>query len=60
MLRKMHHQLYLAALAAAEKETDMEEKDVHVCPVCGVTFEGEVPDTCPVCNAKKESFVKIE
>jgi rubrerythrin len=31
----------------------------HVCQVCGFIAEGEPPDQCPICNAKKETFNKI-
>ena len=32
----------------------------YVCSVCGYTAEGEAPETCPVCGAVKEVFVKQE
>ena len=56
----VHHKLYTSALEAAENGKDLPVKDVYVCQVCGMTVEGEAPDTCPVCNAKKEKFKKIE
>ncbi len=59
-VEKIHHELYSKALAAIEKSADMEEKEVWVCPVCGMTVEGEPPEKCPVCNAKREAFVSIE
>ena len=33
---------------------------LYVCEVCGHTAEGEAPDICPVCGAKKEKFTKID
>lgn len=60
-VEKVHHQLYSAALAAAEKSEDLQEKEIWVCPVCGMTMEGpDIPEKCPVCNAKRESFILIE
>jgi len=56
---KVHAVMYGKAKKAVEAGTDMELGDVYVCPVCGFTMEGTVPDTCPVCNAKKESFKKF-
>jgi len=34
--------------------------DYYVCQVCGNTVEGEAPDECPVCGAKKQAFKKID
>ena len=28
----------------------------YVCEVCGYVAEGEAPERCPVCNAKREQF----
>lgn len=56
----IHHKLYTAALKAAESGKDLPVKDVYVCQACGMTIEGEAPDNCPVCNAKKSIFKKIE
>ena len=53
---KIHHQLYEEALKAVEEGKDREAKDVYVCSVCGMTFEGEAPYKCPVCNAPKEKI----
>jgi rubrerythrin len=56
---KIHSTMYQKALDAVNKGGDLELGDVHVCPVCGFTMEGTVPDYCPVCNAKKEKFIKF-
>jgi len=34
--------------------------DYYVCSVCGYIAEGEAPDTCPLCGAKKEAFKLVE
>jgi rubrerythrin len=59
-VEKIHHELYTKALEAAEKGEDLEEQEMYICPVCGYTAEGETPDECPVCGAKKKVFKKIE
>lgn len=59
-VEKIHHQLYNAALDAAQKGEDLPEKEMYVCPVCGYTVEGQPPENCPVCNAKGSVFTKIE
>ena len=35
------------------------DTDYWVCKVCGNTVEGEPPDECPVCKAKKVAFYKV-
>ena len=59
-VEKVHHVLFTNALAAAEKDADLEETEIWVCPICGITMEGNPPDICPVCNAKKDTFILIE
>ncbi len=53
---KIHAKLYSAAKAAVEGGNDAELGHVHVCSGCGWTGEGEAPDECPLCGAKKEKF----
>lgn len=52
-----HAKLYKLALLhlAEEKETTY-----YICTVCGYISDGVFPDDCPVCEAKKEAFKKIE
>jgi len=59
-VEKIHHELYENALKAAESGRDLEKKEIYVCPVCGYTHEGKLPDKCPVCGAPKDKFKKIE
>jgi len=54
---KMHAEMYSAAKAAVESGEDAQVGQVYICSVCGWTGEGEPPDNCPLCNAKKERFV---
>lgn len=56
---KIHAQMYTHAKQAASGNKDVEFKNVFVCPVCGHTVEGEAPDYCPICGAKKEVFKKF-
>ncbi len=53
---KMHKALFEKAKAAVDKGNDAELGPIQVCSVCGYTVEGEAPDNCPVCKAKKEKF----
>ena len=56
-VEKVHAALYQKALDNLE---DLEAADIHVCSVCGYTCEGEAPDECPVCQAKKKAFFKVD
>jgi rubrerythrin len=56
-VEKIHAELYKKALAAMGSNQDV---DYFVCQVCGNTAEGEAPDECPVCKAKKQAFKKVD
>jgi len=53
---KTHAALFQKAKEAVDAGRDVELGPVHVCQVCGWTHEGELPDVCPVCGAKKDKF----
>ena len=56
-VEKIHADLYKHALENLGKNPDV---DYYVCQVCGNTVEGEPPDKCPICNAPKKMFKKVE
>ncbi len=56
-VEKIHAALYKKMLENLGKTPDV---DYWVCQVCGMTVEGEAPDTCPVCRAKKQAFKKVD
>ncbi len=56
---KIHAQMYKKAKEAALKNKDIELAEVYICSVCGYTKEGEVPEYCPICGAKREFFKKF-
>jgi len=53
---KVHAKMYTAAKSAVDGGNDAELGHIHVCSSCGWTGEGEAPDECPLCGAKKEKF----
>lgn len=57
-VEKIHHDLYQKALDTLGQPE--QEVDYHVCSVCGYTLEGEPPEKCPVCNAAKKAFFKVD
>jgi rubrerythrin len=53
---KQHLALYQKARQALEEHRDVDLGPIQVCEVCGYTLEGDAPERCPVCTAKKERF----
>lgn len=59
-VEQIHEGLFSKALGAMDSGQDMEEKSVQVCPVCGNTFVGDAPGTCPICGTEQSKFMKID
>jgi len=53
---KTHAEFFQRAKEAADSGSDLELGPVYVCGVCGHTVEGEAPDPCPICKAKRNKF----
>ncbi len=51
---KIHAEMYTNAKLTVDKGQDPSIGKMNVCSVCGWTGEGNTPDNCPFCNAKKE------
>ncbi|MBR9676142.1 rubrerythrin family protein [Candidatus Woesearchaeota archaeon] len=60
IVEKEHEALYKKALVNVETGKDLDATDMNVCQVCGHTVEGDAPEVCPVCQATKDKFKKIE
>ncbi|MBF0461171.1 MAG: rubrerythrin family protein [Magnetococcales bacterium] len=58
-VEKVHHHLYGKAMVAVTAEQDLPEGDFYLCPVCGHVEMGQAPDQCPICNLKKDKFIKM-
>ncbi len=56
-VEKIHAGLYKEAL---DNLGNNKEVDYYVCQICGNTVEKGAPDKCPICNAPKEMFRRIE
>lgn len=52
-----HAKLYKNAI---EHMLEERETAYHVCTVCGYVVDGDPPDNCPVCNAPRERFEKVD
>ena len=55
----VHAKLYQMALEAVRQGKDLAETAFYLCPVCGHIELGKAPDSCPICGAKKEKFVRV-
>jgi len=53
---KTHAALFKQAKEAVDGEHDLELGPVQICEVCGWTYEGEAPDECPICGARRDKF----
>lgn len=58
-VEEVHHDLYQKALAAVEAGSDLSDRPVFVCEVCGNTVYDAAPDKCEVCLVPKERFTLI-
>lgn len=56
-VEERHAQLYKGALDYLVKE---EVVDYYVCDICGYVAERDAPDECPICQAKREFFKRVE
>ena len=54
--QKIHEKMYADARRVAEGGRDIEIVPMSICPICGHTVEGDVPEVCPVCGARGETF----
>ena len=54
---RIHAAMYAKAKQAVDAGGDVELGPVQICSVCGHTVEGDAPESCPVCGARKERFM---
>ncbi|HUT01509.1 MAG TPA: rubrerythrin family protein [Phycisphaerae bacterium] len=54
---RIHAAMYTKAKEAVDAGNDVELDTVQICGVCGHTLEGDAPDTCPICGARKDKYV---
>ena len=59
-VEKIHHELYSRALSSLKSGKSLEIAPIYVCPVCGNTVVGNLPDKCSVCGLPKEKFIEAK
>jgi rubrerythrin len=57
---KIHHGFYTRAAESLAGGKDIPLVKMMVCSVCGHTVEGEAPEVCPICGAKRERYFDVE
>ncbi len=53
---KVHGDIFHNLKALAARNSDAEDKDIHLCPVCGWVGFDPAPDKCPICDTSKKIF----
>lgn len=56
-VEEMHASLYKKAINDMMAER---QSTYQVCTICGYITDGDVPDQCPICQAKREKFKLVE
>lgn len=59
-VEEIHYNLYRAALEAVKGGSDLPERNVYICRICGNTVYDEAPGKCEICGAPKAQFAEIE
>lgn len=59
-VEETHKKMFEDSLEKIRSEEDVEEKEYYVCMNCGYPEPGAPPKSCPVCNAPKSVFEKVE
>lgn len=59
-VEEIHHDLYQKALTSVKASSDLPEKKIYICEVCGNTVYDEAPEKCPICNAPRAQFKEIK
>ncbi|HEY82092.1 MAG TPA: rubrerythrin family protein [Dehalococcoidia bacterium] len=59
-VEKIHHTIYTETLKALEEGKALKDEPYFVCQGCGYTVAGEAPERCPICQAPRSLFKRIE
>ncbi len=59
-VERIHKRLLKEAKKQVEQGKDIEKEKIMLCPVCGNTMKGDIPDPCPICATKKSEFEEVK
>ena len=59
-VEEIHAGLFSKAVEVLKSNMDLAEVDYYVCGICGNTVEDMSPEKCPICEAPKTKFLKVD
>ena len=59
-VERVHYDHFQAVLKALKKGQQLNDETYFVCQICGNTVAGEAPEKCPICNAPRDRFKRVE
>ena len=59
-VEKIHHEMYGQAIGSVKGGKDLAAAPIYICPVCGNTVVGTIPDKCPICGVPKEKWFEVK
>lgn len=59
-VEEIHAGLFSKAVEVLRSNRDLAEVDYYVCGICGNTVEDMAPEKCPICEAPKTKFLKVD
>lgn len=59
-VEKVHYDLYDKAIQSVTGGKDLPAEAIFICPICGNTFMGALPEKCVVCGATKDKFSQVK
>ena len=59
-VEETHYNMYKGAFESVTAGKDLAAASVYICPVCGHTVVGGLPDKCPVCDTRKDRFFEVK
>ena len=59
-VEEVHYNLYSAALESVNAGSDLADRPLYVCEICGNTVYDAAPEKCPVCGVPHSKFFVVE
>ena len=59
-VEETHHGLYSEASASVDGGSDLPDRKIYVCEICGHTHYDGAPEKCPVCSAPQTKLFEVE
>lgn len=59
-VEEVHFKLYSSALESVKGGTDLPDRSLYVCEVCGNTVYDAAPEVCPICGVPHSKFFLVD